>query len=96
MSADPVVSTGKYAPVQITNLAEYGLTQSDVQTLLSAHNRLDRSVVVGSLLGLGLSALLAFRVTRARRRLATTLRLFGSPTYVGFADGTQGSFTSPL
>jgi len=76
---------------EINKLAEehlqHDLRQSDRDALKSAAQKLSTHATVGSILGLGLGFLMAFRVRSARTAMFNTFRAQQKPTHVQFADG---------
>lgn len=66
------------------------LNQSDRDTLKSAAGKVSTHALIGSLVGLGLGAALAFRVRSNRVRLFEAFRAKQKPTHVKFADGREG------
>ena len=78
----------------LADLAEqhlkHDLRQSDRDLLREAASRVSLYTTVGTLLGVGLGALLAFRVRQARMRMWTAFKAKDKPTAVKFADGREG------
>lgn len=79
---------------QLAQLAEehlkHDLQESDREILNTAASRFTTHAAIGSVLGLGLGALLAFRVRSARLRMFTAFKAKEKPTHVQFADGRTG------
>lgn len=73
----------------------YSLNEADRDALKSAGSKLQTHVLVGSLLGLGLGAALAFRVRQNRLKFFQAFRTAQKPTHVKFADGREGKFFRP-
>jgi len=63
------------------------LQPSDRDLLRKASSKFTTHATIGSLLGLGLGALLAFRVRSARVRMWNAFKARDKPTHVQFADG---------
>ncbi|KAL8677709.1 MAG: hypothetical protein Q9186_005893 [Xanthomendoza sp. 1 TL-2023] len=93
MSTDSLALLRKNAGKDITALAEehfkHDLQDSDRDALLSAASKISTHVAVGSLLGLGLGAFLAFRIRRTRMQMFNAFRAHEKPTHVRFADGRE-------
>jgi hypothetical protein len=77
-------------PKRLTAL--YSLTQEDRDTLKSATSKLSNYTTIGSLLGLGLTTALAFRVRQNRVKMFEAFKTSKKPTHVKFADGREGLF----
>ena len=69
---------------------KHDLQQSDRDALNSAAQKFGTFTTVGSLVGLGLGAVLAFRVRSARVRYFQAFRAMEKPTHVQFAGGRTG------
>ncbi|KAI9054657.1 hypothetical protein LZ554_001809 [Drepanopeziza brunnea f. sp. 'monogermtubi'] len=96
MSLESLAISRKNASKELAQLAEehmkHDLRQSDRDALQSAAQKFGTFATVGSLLGLGLGAVLAFRVRRARGEMFKAFRAAERPTHVQFANGR----TEPL
>ena len=96
MSADSLALLRKNAGEDISALAEehlkHDLQDSDRDALNSAASKIRKHVTVGSVLGLGLGAILAFRLRRTRMQMFNALRAHEKPPHVRFADGREGKF----
>ncbi|KAI9865074.1 MAG: hypothetical protein M1813_002392 [Trichoglossum hirsutum] len=68
---------------------QHDLQQSDRDTLKSAASRLSTHVSVGSIVGLGLGFVLAWRFRSQRVRFFNAFRASQRPTHVKFADGRE-------
>lgn len=83
-----------HAKREIQALAEehykHDLQDTDRDALMSAGKKISRHVAVGTTLGLGLGAFLAFRLRRTRMQMFRALRAHEKPTHVKFADGREG------
>ncbi|KAL8913356.1 MAG: hypothetical protein Q9171_001833 [Xanthocarpia ochracea] len=97
MSSDSLALLRKNAGQDIAALAEehfkHDLQDSDRDALRSAANKIRTHVTIGSLVGLGLGAFLAFRLRRTRMQMFDAFRANEKPTHVKFADGREGMFT---
>lgn len=82
IAANPVINW----PEAPTN-THPSLTQSDRNLLQSAGKDIGTYATVGSVLGLSLGALLAFRLRRARTQMFAAIRAAERPTHVQFAGG---------
>ena len=71
---------------------KHDLQDSDRDTLKSAASKIGTHVTIGSIVGLGLGALLAFRLRRTRMQMFKAFRAHEKPTHVKFADGREGKF----
>ena len=95
MSLNSLALTRKNAGDDIGNLAaehlQHDLTENDRVTLESAAKKFGTHATVGSLLGLGLGFLLAFRVRSARTKIFNAYRTVERPTHVRFANGREGT-----
>jgi hypothetical protein len=69
---------------------KHDLQESDREILTSAASTFRTHAAIGSLVGLGLGALLAFRVRSARLRMFQAFKARDKPTHVQFADGRTG------
>ncbi|KAL8814585.1 MAG: hypothetical protein Q9223_006201 [Gallowayella weberi] len=96
MSTDSLALLRSNAGKDIAALAEenfkHDLHDSDRDALTSAASKISTHVAVGSLLGLGLGAFLAFRIRRTRMQMFNAFRAHEKPTHVKFADGREGEF----
>jgi hypothetical protein len=94
MSIDSFALSRKNASQELAQLAEehmkHDLQQSDRDALNNASKRFGSYTAIGSLVGLGLGALLALRVRRARTEYFKAFRAIEKPTHVKFADGREG------
>ena len=94
MSTDSLALLRKNAGQEISALAEehikHDLQDSDRDLLNSAASKFSTHVKVGSLLGLSLGVLLAFRLRRTRMQIFRAFRAQEKPTHVRFADGREG------
>lgn len=94
MSSDSLALLRKNASQEIRALAEehykHDLQESDRDTLKSAAGKIGTHVTIGSIVGLGLGAFLAFRLRRTRMQMFNALRAHEKPTHVKFADGREG------
>ena len=70
--------------------APYSLQQSDRDTLKSASRRLSIHASIGSIVGLGIGAALAWRFRVYRLKFFDAFRAKQRPTHVRFADGREG------
>ncbi|KAK2626339.1 hypothetical protein QTJ16_004601 [Diplocarpon rosae] len=81
----------KNASHELAHLAEehrkHDLQQSDRDTLDNAAQKFGRYTTLGSLAGLGLGVVLAFRVRRTRAEYFKAFRAMEKPTHVQFAGG---------
>ena len=97
MSTDSLALLRKNAGGDISALAlehlQHDLQDSDRDTLKTAASKISIHVTVGSLLGLGLGTLLAFRLRRSRMQIFQALRAQEKPTHVRFADGREGELS---
>ncbi|KAI4240959.1 MAG: hypothetical protein L6R40_004839 [Gallowayella cf. fulva] len=93
MSTDSLALLRKNAGRDIAALAEehfkHDLQDSDRDALVSAASKISTHVSVGSLLGLGLGAFLAFRIRRTRMQMFNAFRAHEKPTHVKFANGRE-------
>ena len=96
MSTDSFAVLRKNAGEDISKLAEehfkHDLQDSDRDILKNAANKMGTHATVGSLLGLGLGLLLAFRIRRSRTQMFNAFRTAEKPTHVKFADGREGTY----
>jgi hypothetical protein len=94
MSFDSFALSRKNASHELAQLAEehmkHDLQQSDRDALKDASRKFSTFTAIGSLVGLGLGALLAVRVRRARTEYFKAFRAIEKPTHVKFADGREG------
>ncbi len=72
----------------------HNLQNSDRDALKSAAGKISTHVMVGSIVGLGLGAFLAFRLRRSRMQMFNALRAKEKPVHVKFANGREGTFDS--
>jgi hypothetical protein len=81
---------------ELAKLAEehykHDLQDSDRDILNRAASTFSTHAMVGSIIGIGLGALLAFRVRSARVRMFNAFKARDKPTHVQFADGRTGAF----
>ncbi|KAL8746469.1 MAG: hypothetical protein Q9184_007745 [Pyrenodesmia sp. 2 TL-2023] len=93
MSSDSLALLRKNAGEEIRALAEehykHDLQDSDRDTLQRAAGKIGTHVTIGSIVGLGLGAFLAFRLRRTRMQMFNALRAHEKPTHVKFADGRE-------
>lgn len=96
MSSESLALLRKNAGQDIAALAEdhfkHDLQDSDRDVLKSAASKISTHVTIGSLVGLGLGAFLAFRLRKTRMQMFDALRTKEKPTHVRFADGREGRF----
>lgn len=96
MSTDSFAVLRKNAGEDISKLAEehfkHDLQDSDRDVLKNAANKMGTHATVGSLLGLGLGLLLAFRIRRSRTQMFNAFRTAEKPTHVKFSDGREGTY----
>jgi len=99
MSAESLALLRKNAGQEISALAEdhikHDLQHSDRDLLNSAAGNFSNHVKIGSLLGLSLGAILAFRLRRTRMQMFRAFRAREKPTHVKFADGREGKSSRP-
>ena len=97
MSIDSLAISRKNASHELAQLAEehmkHDLQQSDRDALNDASKRFGSYTAIGSLVGLGLGAILAVRVRRARTEYFKAFRAIEKPTHVKFADGREGKLS---
>lgn len=100
MSIDSLAISRKNASHELAQLAEehmaHDLQQSDRDALNDASRKFGTFTMIGSLVGLGLGALLAVRVRRARTEYFKAFRAIEKPTHVKFADGREGKPILPF
>ncbi|KAL8878554.1 MAG: hypothetical protein Q9198_003658 [Flavoplaca austrocitrina] len=93
MSTDSLALLRKNAGQDIAALAEdhlkHDLQDTDRDALKSAASKISTHVTIGSLVGLGLGAFLAFRLRRMRMQMFDALKAKEKPTHVKFADGRE-------
>ncbi|KAL8716207.1 MAG: hypothetical protein Q9220_000112 [cf. Caloplaca sp. 1 TL-2023] len=93
MSSDSLALLRKNAGQEISALAEehlkHDLQDSDRDALMSAAGKISTHVTIGSLVGLGLGAFLAFRLRRSRMQMFNAFRAHEKPTHIKFADGRE-------
>ncbi|KAF2431327.1 hypothetical protein EJ08DRAFT_696417 [Tothia fuscella] len=91
MTSEALAAFRKTHGQELAKLAEehlkHDLQESDREILQRAASRFSTHATIGSILGLGLGALLAFRVRSARMRMFTAFKTKEKPTHVQFADG---------
>ncbi|KAG4430868.1 hypothetical protein IFR05_013652 [Cadophora sp. M221] len=91
MSFESLAISRKNVSQELAQLAEdhmkHDLQQSDRDALNSAAQKFGTFTTVGSLVGLGLGAVLAFRVRSARAGYFKAFRAMEKPTHVQFAGG---------
>jgi hypothetical protein len=68
------------------------LEDSDRDILRSAASKFSTHATIGSLVGVGLGALLAFRVRSARLKMFQAFKAKEKPVSLQFADGRTGMF----
>jgi hypothetical protein len=94
MSSDSLAILRRNIGPELAQLAEnhiqHDLRESDREALNSAAKKLSTYTTVGSLVGLGLGAVLAFRVRSVRAQAFKAIRAVEKPTHVRFADGREG------
>lgn len=69
---------------------QHDLQQSDRDALYSAARKVSTHAIIGSLLGLGLGAYMAYRLRSTRTAMFNAFRAQEKPTKVIFADGRTG------
>ncbi|KAL8923173.1 MAG: hypothetical protein Q9208_004736 [Pyrenodesmia sp. 3 TL-2023] len=93
MSSESLALLRKNAGEEIRALAEehykHDLQDSDRDTLKSAAGKIGTHVTIGSIVGLGLGAFLAFRLRNMRLQMFNAFRAHEKPTHVKFADGRE-------
>ncbi|KAL8933461.1 MAG: hypothetical protein Q9216_006352 [Gyalolechia sp. 2 TL-2023] len=93
MSADSLAILRKNAGQEIAALAEdhlkHDLQDSDRDALKTAASKISTHATVGTIVGLGLGAFLAFRLRRSRMQMFNAFRAHEKPTHVKFADGRE-------
>ncbi|KAF8852006.1 hypothetical protein BDZ45DRAFT_678685 [Acephala macrosclerotiorum] len=91
MSSDSLALLRRNASKELTELAEQhmqsDLQQSDRDALNKAAGTFSTYTTIGSLLGLGLGAAMAFRVRKVRTDYFRAFRAMEKPTHVQFANG---------
>jgi len=91
MSSESLAAFRRHHGNELAQLAEEHLNkdlqQSDRDTLRVASQRFQRHAVIGSIVGLGLGVLMAYRVRSLRMRMFTAFKTKEKPTSVQFADG---------
>lgn len=96
MSLESLAISRKNASHELAQLAEehmkHDLHQSDRDAIADATRKFSTYTAIGSILGLGLGAALAFRVRRARTEYFKAFRAIEKPTHVKFADGREGEY----
>ena len=94
MSVESFAVLRKNAGEDISKLAEehfkHDLRDSDRDTLISAGSKMGTHATVGSIIGLGLGVVLAFRLRRNRTQMFNAFRAAEKPTHVRFANGREG------
>ncbi|KAL3417446.1 hypothetical protein PVAG01_11446 [Phlyctema vagabunda] len=73
---------------------QHDLTEDDRKTLFEAAKKPSRYALIGSLVGLGLGAALAWKLRANRVRLFDAVRAMEKPTHVKFGDGRLGQSLS--
>jgi len=68
------------------------LQDTDRDILRSAASKFSTHASIGSLIGVGLGALLAFRVRSARMKMFQAFKAREKPVSLQFADGRTGTF----
>jgi hypothetical protein len=89
----------KHFPVIFLNLFAdtiLSLRQSDRDTLEAAARKVSRHATIGSLVGLGLGVLLAYKIHTTRNAIFNAFRAMEKPTAVQFMDGRTGTNFVPL
>lgn len=66
------------------------LEDTDRETLKVAAAKFSSHATIGSLMGIGLGAILAFRVRSARTKVFNAFKAREKPVSVSFADGRTG------
>ncbi|KAF3935242.1 hypothetical protein ABW19_dt0202217 [Dactylella cylindrospora] len=93
MSSESIAALRKSTAQDLAKLAEehfnHDLYESDRQALKSAAGKLSTYATVGSLVGLGLSVFLSFRLRQNRKIFFEAFRAREKPTSVKFADGRE-------
>eukprot|EP01113_Clastostelium_recurvatum_P007130 TRINITY_DN132_c0_g1_i2.p1 TRINITY_DN132_c0_g1~~TRINITY_DN132_c0_g1_i2.p1 ORF type:complete len:181 (+),score=38.35 TRINITY_DN132_c0_g1_i2:91-633(+) len=91
MSTDSFAMMRKHVGKEFADLAEqhykHDLTQGDRDTLQSAAAKVGMASTIGSVLGLGVGMILAYRVRSMRTRMFQTFRAAEKPTHVQFEGG---------
>ena len=99
MSADSLALLRKNAGQEIAALAEehfkHDLQDTDRDALRAVSSKINTHVSIGSLVGVTLGALFAFRLRTRRLQMFKAFRAHEKPTHVKFADGREGK-TCPL
>ncbi len=94
MSSDSLALLRRNAGKELADLAEQhmksDLNQSDRDALNGAAGTFSTYTTIGSLLGLGLGAAMAFRVRKIRTDYFKAFRAMDKPTHVQFANGRTG------
>jgi hypothetical protein len=94
MSSDSLAILRRNIGPELAQLAEnhiqHDLRDSDREALNSAAKKLSTYTTIGSLVGLGLGVVLAFRVRSVRAQAFKAIRAVEKPTHVRFADGREG------
>ena len=94
MSSDSLAVLRHNIGPELAQLAEnhiqHDLRESDREALNSAAKKLSTYTTMGSLVGLGLGVVLAFRVRSVRAQTFKAIRAAEKPTHVRFADGREG------
>ncbi|TAQ88767.1 hypothetical protein B7494_g2933 [Chlorociboria aeruginascens] len=93
MSSDSLAAFRRGLSTDLQKLADehlqHDLQESDRNALISAGSQISTYASIGSLLGLGLGAALAFRIRSNRLKLFDAFRTTQRPTHVKFADGRE-------
>ena len=94
MSTESLAVLRKSSRDDLSQLAEehmkHDLEPSDRDALHKAASKISTHTIVGSLLGVGLGAFMAFRLRTARTAMFDAFRAAEKPTKVVFADGRTG------
>ncbi|CZT15524.1 uncharacterized protein RCC_01381 [Ramularia collo-cygni] len=93
MSGDSLAIFRKGLGPELGALAEqhmqHDLRQSDRDALQNAASTVSMHTGIGSIVGVGLGVLLAFRLRRGRRQMFQAFRTVEKPQAVRFADGRE-------
>lgn len=94
MSSDSLAIFRKSMGDSLGKLAEqhyqHDLNEQDRDTLKSAASKVSTHAAIGSLLGVGLGILLAYRLRTNRTRMFEAFKASEKPTHVQFAGGRTG------
>ncbi|KAL8829826.1 MAG: hypothetical protein Q9170_006006 [Blastenia crenularia] len=89
--SDSLALLRKNAGQEISALAEehlkHDLQDSDRDALKSAASKISTHISIGTVVGIGLGAFLAFRLRSRRMQMFNAFRAHEKPTHVKFADG---------